>query len=118
VVLINFWATWCDPCKREMPDFQSLYELYGSDGFVVLAVNNQEGPSQVEEFVGEMAITFPVVLDESGTINGSLYGARIQGYPTSFLVDKDGVIVQYFSGEIKSAQLTQLVETLQQLLEI
>jgi cytochrome c-type biogenesis protein len=118
VVLINFWATWCDPCREEMPEFQSLYDRYGSDGFVILAVNNQEGQSQVEEFVDEMAITFPVVLDESGMINGSLYGARVQAYPTSLLVDQDGVIVQIFFGQIKDAQLSQLVDKLQQLLGI
>lgn len=111
-VLLNFWATWCGPCRNEMPDFQTLYET--RDNFVVLAVNNLEDKNTVGSFVEELGLTFPVALDESGTINSRLYGDRVQGYPTSFLIDANGVIVNYFPGELKPAQLIDALDKLEQ----
>lgn len=108
VVLVNFWATWCGPCGEEMPDFQTIYELYESDGFVVLAVNYEEGRSQVAGFVDDLELTFPVVLDESGTINRQLY--QVGGYPTSYLLDRNGVIVEQFPGELKGSDLVDALE--------
>jgi cytochrome c-type biogenesis protein len=105
VVLVNFWATWCPPCRNEMPDFQTIYNIYGPDDFVVLAVNNQERSEDVRAFIEDFGITFPVVLDESGAINDGLYGDIIQAYPISLLLDEDGVIVHYFPGELKGPQL-------------
>ena len=110
VVLVNFWATWCEPCRREMPDFQTVYGIYGPDDFVVLAVNYQERPEDVLAFVEDFGISFPVVLDESGAINDGLYGAAIPGQPVSFLLDKDGVIVHYFPGELRGPQLISALE--------
>ena len=104
-VLINFWATWCVACRKEMPDFQTIYDIYGSDGFVILAVNYQESPAAVRDYVDEMELSFPVLLDESGTINDDLFGENIPGYPTSFLLDADGVIAAYFPGEVEGADL-------------
>ncbi|MBN1679189.1 MAG: redoxin domain-containing protein [Anaerolineae bacterium] len=110
-VLVNFWATWCGPCRDEMPDFQTLVDTRGSDGFIVLAVDNQESASQVAAFVEEFGLTFPVVLDEDGRINDGIYGRRIQGYPTSFLIDPDGVIVDYFPGIVDASRLLAALET-------
>ncbi|MCD4687618.1 MAG: redoxin domain-containing protein, partial [Anaerolineae bacterium] len=91
VVLVNFWATWCGPCRVEMPDFQTVYDLYETDGFVVLAVNYEEGQDTVADFANDLDLTFPVMLDTSGTINAQLY--QVAEYPTSFLLDRNGVIV-------------------------
>ena len=110
-VLINFWATWCGPCREEMPDFQQLYDLRGADEFVVLAVNYLESPEQIAPFVEELGLSFPVVLDESGAVN-DLYGDRIQGYPTSILIDGDGVIVRHFPGLVNAAQLIDALDEL------
>ncbi|NLF79339.1 MAG: redoxin domain-containing protein [Chloroflexi bacterium] len=111
MVLVNFWATWCGPCREEMPDFETIYNLHRAEGFVVLAVNNQEEPDTVRTFADELGLTFPIVLDETGTINSKLYRSAIQGYPTSLLLDPDGIIVQRFSGLVDGAQLLNALDS-------
>ncbi len=112
VVLVNFWATWCGPCRDEMPDFQTIYDLYGGD-FVVLAVNYQEDRAAVQAFVDEFSLTFPIALDEDATINEDLYGEAIhQRYPTSILVDRDGVIRDQFSGTLAGSDLIAKIDAL------
>ena len=111
VVLLNFWATWCSSCKKEMPLLQTVYELYQPD-FVVLAVDYNESADRVRAFAEENGMGFPVLLDPDGTINDDLFGEVIPGYPTSLLLDRDGVIVAYFPGELNGAQLTDALEPL------
>ncbi len=110
-VLINFWATWCGPCRSEMPDFETIYDLRQND-FVVLAVNNMEQAGTVQDFVDELGITFPVALDEDGAINGNLYRSAIPGWPTSFLLDKNGVIAAYFPRVVEPAELLDALDSL------
>ena len=95
VVLINFWATWCLPCRAEMPAIQGVYEAYLDRGLEVLAVNLQEPDERVSEFVEELGLTFPVVLDKDDTVS-SLY--RIRSIPTTFFVDRSGVIREVIIG--------------------
>ncbi len=109
-VLVNFWATWCGPCRKEMPDFQTVYDARSADGFVVLAVNNMERKSDVAQFIGDLGVTYPVALDESGAINFDLYGSAIPGYPTSFLLDRNGVIVGYFPRIVSGPELLDALE--------
>ena len=105
-VLINFWATWCGPCGEEMPDFQTIYDLQGGeDRFVVLAVNFMEARDDVAAFIEGLGITFPVALDPDGKINGDLYRSAIPGYPTSLLLDADGIIAAYFPGIVRGPEL-------------
>ncbi len=112
-VLINFWATWCGPCREEMPDFQTIYDLQGGeDRFVVLAVNFMEARSDVAAFIEELKITFPVALDPDGRINGDLYRSAIPGYPTSLLLDADGIIAAHFPGVVRGAELLAALEDL------
>ncbi len=87
VVLLNFWATWCEPCRDEMPSLESLYNLYKDKGLVVVGVDLDESAASVQSFVSQHGITFPILLDRSGSV-GLRYGAR--GIPTSYLIDKDG----------------------------
>lgn len=88
VVLLNFWATWCPPCRAEMPAIQSVYQAHPGD-MVVLAVDESESPAVVRDFVSPFHFGFPILLDPDGAIAQSY---RVQGLPTSFFVDRDGVI--------------------------
>jgi cytochrome c biogenesis protein CcdA/peroxiredoxin len=106
VVLLNFWATWCGPCRLEMPEFQTAYESYSDEGFTVLAVNNRETLEDVTGFREEFALTFPLVLDEQGVIQ-ERYG--IISYPSTFLLNPDGVIIARQFGPLTSDQIQQLV---------
>ena len=96
VVFLNFWATWCGPCRIEMPDLQTLYEaLNDNDRFTMLAVNLQEDAAQVRQFANEMGVSFRILLDRSGQASAA-YGART--LPMSYLIDKDGVILARIIG--------------------
>lgn len=91
VVFLNFWATWCGPCRTEMPAMQELHESLGAGAdFVMLAVNLQEDAGQVRRFAAEMGLSFQILLDSSGEI-AAAYGART--LPMSYLIDKDGSIL-------------------------
>jgi peroxiredoxin len=89
VVLVNFWATWCPPCRKEMPDLQSLYVRFQEQGFVVLAISDEE-TAKVTPFVAERAITYPVLLDPGRKVNGLF---QIEGIPKSFVYDRNGKLV-------------------------
>ena len=106
-VLINFWATWCGPCRIEMPDIQEQYETHTPD-LVVLAINMDESPELVAPFVNELGLTFPILLDPGGKVNRELYTVR--GYPSSYFVDKDGVIRVVQLGIMTSGQLKGYLE--------
>jgi peroxiredoxin len=96
VVLVNVWATWCPPCREEMPSMERLHERLKDRGFVLLAVSQDEGPiAGVKAFVEQMKLTFPVLVDPDGEV-GRKYG--IWGFPESFLVDRDGRIVERVIG--------------------
>jgi thiol-disulfide isomerase/thioredoxin len=90
VVFVNFWATWCGPCRIEMPSMERLYNQIPKDRFEILAVDLRESPDIVAEFVNELGLTFPILLDSQGR-TGAIYGVR--GIPTTFLVDKEGRLV-------------------------
>lgn len=91
VVMLNFWATWCPPCRREIPSMESIYRDLGKDGFVVLAVNEFEDPDHVFAYTGQLSVdpTFPVLLDRDSAVS-QLYG--VKGLPTTLLIDKQGKI--------------------------
>lgn len=118
-VFLNFWATWCPPCKGEMPDIQKLYEKYGSNGedLVVLGVANpktdenpynQDGTQEeVEKFLTDNGYTFPVVMDTTGEIF-SQYGIR--SFPTTFMIDKDGNVFGYASGQLSEDMMKSIIK--------
>jgi thiol-disulfide isomerase/thioredoxin len=93
VVLINFWATWCPPCRREMPSMERLYQALGDEDFVVLAVNQWETPDHVFAYMGQLDVypSFPILFDPQGRISLD-YG--VDGLPTSFLIDRQGRVVR------------------------
>lgn len=108
VVLINFWATWCGPCRLEMPVFQQYHERYG-DRLKILAVNADETPEEVRAFVDELGFTFDVLLDPGQQV-GDLYRVRV--FPTTFLVDEEGTVRVQHLGIMDESQLTNYLEDL------
>lgn len=96
VVLVNIWATWCAPCRDEMPSIEALYKDYAGRGFKVAAVSIDNGPTaDVRAFVREYGLTFDILQDPTGRIQG-LY--QTTGVPESFLLDRDGKIVRRLIG--------------------
>ena len=89
VVLVNFWATWCPPCRKEMPALEALYKKLGTDGFAVLAVNQWEDPDHVFTYTGDLNVfpTFPILFDPESAVSQDY---AVKGLPTSFLIDKKG----------------------------
>lgn len=108
IVLINFWATWCEPCKVEMPLFEERYQLAGSD-LEILAVNFDESEQEVSQFVDEFNLSFPVLLDPGGEVQ-NLY--RVRGYPTTFVVSEEGIIQYHHIGLFTEGQLDQYLTRL------
>jgi len=96
-VLINLWATWCPPCRAEMPTIEKIYQEYQSQGLVVLGVNStfQDEPPQIVPFINQYNITFPILLDVNGEVS-TLY--ELRGLPTSFFIGRDGVIKEVVVG--------------------
>lgn len=101
VVLLNFWATWCGPCRLEMPAFESAYREW-EDDFIVLAINFDEPRPEVQAFVQELDLSFPVLLDPGAEIQ-RLY--QVRGYPTSLMLDRDGRILAVHIGIMSENQL-------------
>lgn len=89
-VLLNFWATWCPPCREEIPDLIRLQNEHGKSGFTVLGIDVGESPTKVSGFMNKMGINYPVLLDRDQQVAAS-YG--IVGIPTSYLVSSDGRII-------------------------
>ena len=92
VVLINYWATWCPPCRREMPSMERLMQALRGEPFVVLAVDVGEDAETIETFTGQLDTepTFPILLDSRSR---AMQAWKVAGLPTTFLVDKQGRIV-------------------------
>jgi peroxiredoxin len=88
VVLVNFWATWCPPCRKEMPDMEALYQRFGARGLVILAISDEDA-AKVQPFVATK-FGFPVLLDPGRKVN-QLF--RVEGIPKSFVYDRDGKLV-------------------------
>ncbi len=112
VVVLNFWASWCPPCKAEMPAMQHTYQDFKDQGLVVLAVNStaQDTLTAAQDFISQNGLTFPVPLDQSGEIT-RLY--RVQSLPTSFFIGADGVIREVvIGGPMAEALLRSRVEKL------
>ncbi|MCS7010346.1 MAG: TlpA family protein disulfide reductase [Anaerolineales bacterium] len=110
-VLLNFWASWCPPCRAEMPAMQSIYEKYG-DYFVLLAINvtNQDTPSNVEAFIREYNLTFPILFDWDGAV-ARRYG--LISLPTTYVIDAEGTIREILvGGPLTEASLLARLETL------
>ena len=111
VVLLNFFATWCPPCREEMPTIQAAFEAYRQRGFVVVGVStDKEGKKVVEPFVKSYHMTFPVLLDAAGQVAQQY---RVRGIPTIYLFDRRGRIAAAAGGgDWNSAQARAVIEQL------
>ena len=89
VVVVNFWATWCPPCRKEMPDLEALYQRFARSGLVILAITDEE-VGKVTPFIAEGKFSFPVLLDPGRKVNELLH---VEGIPKSFVYDRDGKLV-------------------------
>ena len=98
-VLINFWATWCSPCRGEMPYIQEIYEEWSDRGLVVLAINIGESSSKAEEFMQSYNLSFTVLLDTKQDVAQKY---NIQYIPTTFFIDKDGIIQDKLIGAFQN----------------
>ncbi len=97
VVLLNFWATWCIPCRTEMPEIQQLARDFEGKPFAVWTINLQEDAATIEPFRREIGLRLPVLLDDEGEVTRR-YGVR--GLPASFLVDRQGIVRQQRLGQL------------------
>lgn len=112
-VLVNFWASWCQPCIDEMPDLQQFYVQHRSDNVAVLAVNYREDVPTVKNFFKDHNLTMPVAMDTNGDVTGN--GYDISQFPESYFVDKTGVIQAYSYGGLS---IDQMNEDLQQVWKV
>ena len=96
VVLINFWATWCPPCKAEMPSMNRLYNEIRNRGFEIVAISTDNSLSTVKDFLARNRIDFQVLFDETKSVTRQYH---VFSMPTTFLIDRNGMIVEKFYGE-------------------
>lgn len=103
VIILNFFATWCGPCKEEMPELTGFYEKHKGEPFLLMGINANEGYDKVREFAKELGITFPVGIDKNDKIQ-KMYTVR--SYPTTILIGADGRVQTYEVGQITNADIS------------
>ena len=108
VIFLSFWATWCPPCKKEMPDIENIYKEYGENkkDVVILGVNSEK-ENEVKKFLKDKGYTFPTVIDENSEVMRKYF---IQAFPTSFVIDKEGNVYGYVMGGLTKEQIRQVIE--------
>lgn len=108
-VVVNFWATWCEPCREEMPSLERLKGRFAGKPFDVVAVNVGESPERVARFTRDVPVTFPIVYDRDSAA-AKLW--KVRGYPTSYVIGPDGRIRYYFVGELDwaSDEVVRVIE--------
>lgn len=108
-VLINFWATWCPPCRAEMPHMQQVYEDHEGEA-IILGVNltpTETKPEAIDAFIEDFGLTFPNVLDQEGDVMSTY---QIIAYPTTFAIDSEGIIHEVFRGAINSEIMNETLK--------
>ena len=107
VVLVNLWATWCPPCKAEMPTLQAYHNKYSDEGFTVIAINDGDPTPDVRQFVKDYRLTFPVWLDPTYIATEDAF--KTLNLPSSFVIDREGTVRLSWVGEINSKMLEKYV---------
>jgi thiol-disulfide isomerase/thioredoxin len=106
-VLVNFWATWCPPCRKEMPDLQALSQRFAGQGLVILSISDEDAAT-VKPYIAEHKITYPVLLDPGRKVNDSFH---LQGIPKSFVYNRDGKLVAQSIDMRTPGQFLQMLKT-------
>lgn len=107
VILVNLWATWCPPCKEEMPALETFHRRHAADGFTVVAVNDGDPESDVIQFVKDYGLTFPVWLDPTYIATEKAF--KTLNLPSSFVIDRNGRVVLSWVGGVNLRTLEQYV---------
>jgi peroxiredoxin len=108
-VFLNFWGTWCPPCKEEMPYMENQYQVFKDRGVEIIAVDIDESELAVKSFVDRYGLTFPVVIDEGEVVNAYDIGPL----PTTFLIDENGKIVKKITGRMDEADIKRYMELIE-----
>lgn len=114
-IFLNFWATWCPPCRAEMPDIQKLYETYpteGDDALIVLGVaspltERKNDEQVITDFLKEKGYTYPVLIDTDASL---FEGYGIFSYPTTYMIDRDGNVFGYASGQLSMEMMESIIQ--------
>ncbi|HEY4685194.1 MAG TPA: redoxin domain-containing protein [Dehalococcoidia bacterium] len=107
-VLVNFWATWCPPCRAEMPALNAAYESHADEGLIIVAVNLRESTERVSDFADEFGLAFPVVFDRAGEVARTWrIGGPTEGLPSSYFVDREGVVRKVVYGALTERTLDE-----------
>ena len=111
-VILNFWATWCEPCRAEMPALERAQQQYREQGLAVIGVDMQERDDEIQAFLSQVGVTFPSLVDRTGEVTRQW---RATGLPTTFLIDRQGIIrdvrVGPLTDEMLAEKLTKLLAT-------
>ena len=109
-VFVNLWATWCPPCRAEMPTIEAMYQEYKDQGFIVLAVDMtyQDDPFEVVPFTQEHNLTFPILLEETGDVAATY---QLRSLPSSYFINREGIISEVvIGGPMSEALLRTRIE--------
>lgn len=112
VMVVNFWATWCPPCRKEMPAFIELQEKYGAQGlqFVGIALDDRV---KVSDFIDTMGVEYPILVGQNdATAISDAYGNRLGALPYTAVVDREGVIVKTYRGEVSQGSIEKVIKEL------
>lgn len=112
VVVLNLWASWCPPCRAEMPTLQRAYQEYRDQGLEILAINTtfQDSPQSALDFAGDLGLTFPILLDESGDVSRSY---QLRALPSTFFIDREGIVRRVvLGGPMSEDTITSTLDTL------
>ena len=107
-VLVNFWASWCIPCRIEMPELVEAYMEHGNEGLTIVAVNQREANDRIQPFVDEFGLPFIIAMDRDGEVSASWRtGGALKGLPASYFLDRDGVVRKVVEGQLTDEALAE-----------
>ncbi|EIT85794.1 thiol:disulfide interchange protein [Fictibacillus macauensis ZFHKF-1] len=109
-VILNFWATWCPPCQKEMPDMEKMYKKHKASSLEVIGINlrhTEKSTENVSRFIGKNNVTFPILLDEEGKVSKQFAAVSL---PTSYLIDEEGIIQKKVIGPLSLEEMNSFAK--------